>query len=343
MDLEIILKLLFLIFLLCLSAFLSGSETALFSLSSVRVHRMLEEKRKGAHLLPILLKEPKNILATILLANLFVNVFSTSLGEEISATLFGEQGLQICILVMSFVILIFCEIVPKVLSVSKSEKISLRVAPGLYFFMKVLTPFRALFMIIADRIIRSLTFKEQPEKKITPDSDQLKTALRMGIQEGLLNSEEASMIKEIIAMKTKKVSEMMIPREKIFALEIATPLPQIYDQIRKRKFSRIPIFKGDLDHIVGILYAKDLIMQEITEFTVIQIYDLLRPPYLVSDQMKLDQLFYILKTERSHLALLKNGQGHIVGLITLDDFIEGIVVDSLDFSSPVSPMEEAGK
>ncbi len=343
MDLEVILKLLFLFFLLCLSAFFSGSETALFSLSSVRVHRMLEEKRKGAHLLPVLLKEPRNVLATILLANLFVNVFSTSLGEEISVTLFGEQGLQICILVMSFVILIFCEIVPKVLSVSKSEKISLRVAPGLYFFMKVLTPFRALFMIIADRIIRSLTFKEQPEKKQILDSDQFNTALRMGMQEGLLSSEEASMIKEILAMKSKRISEVMIPREKIFALEMGTPLPQIYKEIRKKKLSRIPIFKGNLDHIVGILYAKDLIMQEITEFTVIQIYDLLRPPYLVNDQMSLSQLFHMLQTERSHLALVRNDNGQTIGLVTLDDLIESIVVDSLDFSSSDSSVKEIKK
>lgn len=250
-----------------------------------------------------------------------------------SAGLFGERGLEICIWVMSFLILVFCEIVPKVVAVSNAEKVSLRAAPLILFFVVLLTPVRVLFLGVANIFIRFLTPKGKSEKDHVSNPDRLKAALQMGVQEEILSREEASMLEEILAMKGRKVSEVTTPKEKIFGIEMDTPILKIYEQVRQKRFSRIPVYKKDLNHVIGILYAKDLIMREITEFAVIQIYDLLRPPYFVDESMTLDQLFRTFKKERSHMSLVVNPEGQLLGLVTLDDLIEDVVVDSLESPS----------
>ncbi|MBI1871209.1 MAG: DUF21 domain-containing protein [Chlamydiae bacterium] len=328
MALDLIFKCISLIFLLVLSAFFSGAETGLFSLSSVRVHRLKEEKKKGVFLIEQLLHDPQKVLATLLLSNLFVVVFSTALAEEIASTLWGSRGLEICILVMSLVVLIFCEIIPKVIAVSRSEKVSLQVAPALKLVMFLIAPLRKLFLGIAVFFIRPILKKNHPIKESITESitpEQLKTATEMGHQEGILSIEESHMLDGILELKKKRASELMTPRSKIFAFEIRTPLLTIYQEILDKKFSRIPIFKGELDEVVGILYAKDLIMKEVVELAAIQIYDFLRNPFFVSDSIKADILLKSFKSRRQHIALCRDEYQKISGLITLDDLTEAIV------------------
>ena len=339
MDLEIFFRLLGLACLLVLSAFFSGSETGLFSLSSVRIHRLVEEKKKGAVLVSELLREPRKILATLLLSNLFVNVFSTSLAEGIAADLFGPKGLEICIVVMSLTILIFCDLVPKVVAVSKAETVALWVALPLKLFMFVLTPIRVVLLRVANMFIDRIMPKGTPKKEPL-SAEQLKTAIYMGHQEGILSPEESAMLGGILELKYKTVKELMTPREKIFAFEIGTPLLTIYEEIRKRKISRVPIFREDLDGVVGILYAKDLIMQEIIELKAIQIYDLLRAPFFIQESMHLDQLIKEFRTQGLHIALVLDKEKKLSGLITLDDLMEIIVGQVLEDSKSRSDEEK---
>lgn len=329
MNFDIIFDFVSLILLLALSAFFSGSETGLFSLSSVRIHRLQEEKKKGAFVIAQILKEPRHVLATILLANLFVNIFSTSLAEEISLTLFGPKGLQICIIVMTIIILVFCEIVPKVVAVSLSERVALQVAPAIRLVMLIITPIRVLFLKLANRLISWILPKELTSKEPL-NSDQLKTAVRLGYQEQILNGQESVMLEGVIELKDKTVKEIMTPRDKIFAFEIETPLLTVYEEIRKRGISRIPIYRKTLDQVVGILYAKDIIMKEILELQAIQIYDLLRSPFFVQEWMRMDKILSEFRTKRLHMALVLGSDGKLTGLITLDDLIEAIVGKSLE-------------
>lgn len=329
MTFELLLKLFFLCCLLILSAFFSGSETALFSLSSVRVHRLQEEKKRGASTVAGLLKEPRTVLATILLSNLFVNVFSTSLAEEMASSYFGERGLEICIAVMSLVILIFCEITPKVVAVARAERASLLVAPVLKFFIVLTSPVRILFLKIANIFMRVLV----PAEADRPDNltpDLFLTAVDMGRQEGILSHEESAMLQGIIALKSMTARDRMTPRDKIFALNISSPLADIHEELKKRGLSRVPIYKDDPDHVVGILYSKDLITREILELRAIQIYDLLRPTFFIAASMPLDQLLRTFRSRRLHMALVLDERKLLTGLITLDDLLEVIVGSSIE-------------
>jgi putative hemolysin len=339
MNLELLVEFFVLFCLLILSAFFSGSETGLFSLSSVRIHRLIEEKKKGAILVSELLKEPRKILATLLLSNLFVNVFSTSLAEGIASDLFGPKGLEICIVVMSLTILIFCDLVPKVIAVSKAETVALGVALPLKFFMFILTPIRVVLLKVASVFIDFIMPKGAPQKEPL-SAEQLKTAISMGYQEGVLSSEESAMLGGILELKYKIVKELMTPREEIFAFEMQTPLLTIYEEIRKRKISRVPIFRKDLDDIVGILYAKDLVMQEIVELRAIQIFDLMRTPMFIQESMRLDHLLKEFRRQGLHMALVQDTNKKLSGLITLDDLMETVIGQVLEDSTSESDEEK---
>lgn len=287
----------------------------------------MEERKRGAQLVAEILKEPRQILATILLANLFVTVFSTSLAEGMAADFFGPRGLQICILAMSVIILVFCEIVPKVIGVSRAEKIVLFAVYPLKFFMVVLAPIRLTFLKIANGLLRHVLPKQPMKEPL--GVEHFKTAIQMGEQDGVIGSDEAMMLQGILGLKDKRVEELMTSREKIFAFEVNTSLSVVYEEIQRRKISRIPVYQEDLDHVVGVLYAKDLIIQEIVELRAIQIYDLLRPPYFVQSDMRADQLLRSFKSQRLHLALVLGPSQELRGLVTLEDVMESVVGRSL--------------
>ena len=320
----------FLLGLLATSAFLSGSETSLFSLSSVRLRRLLDEKKRGASTVAEVLKEPRNLLATILLSNLFVTVFATTLAEGMASDLLGSRGLEISITVMSIVILIFCEIIPKILAVSKAEQVSLWVSPILKIFMAAITPLRRFFMGIANRIMDKWIPSHRHQVKEPLSTEQLLTAVQMGRDDGILSEDEAAMLHGILDLRHKKVSDVMTPRRDVFGFDVATPLAAIYEEIRKQKYSRVVIYENNMDRVLGILYAKDLLMQEIFEMKAIQIFDLLRKPFFVGQDQFLDQLLKEFRSRRLHLALVNDVNHKWVGLVTLDDIFEVAIDPSLN-------------
>lgn len=328
MDFSLLFEFIFLAGLLCLSAFFSGSETGLFSLSSVRIHRLMEEKRRGILTVSELLKEPRNLLATILLLNLFVTVLSASLGEGIASHYFGSQGLEICIVVMSLIILVFCEITPKVLAVAHAERVSLLAAPLLTIFMRLSAPVRILFLKVANEVMSRL-LPQTPVKKEVMGLEQMMTAVDMGHQDGILSPEETAMLKGILELKDKVVKHVMTPREDIYAFEIGTPLLTIYEEIRKRKLSRVPIYQGSLDQIAGVLYSKDLIIEDIVQLRAIQVIDLLRKPCFVFEDLGLDDLLRNLRNQRLHMAVVLDSGKRVSGIVTLDDIMEVVVGDSV--------------
>jgi len=328
MDLVVLFQIILLPFLLCLSAFFSVSETGLFSLSSVRIHRLLEERRNGAALVAQLLNEPREVLATILLLNLFVTVLSTAIAEGLAFRFFGPNGLEICIVVMSILILIFCDITPKVVAVTKAERVALFIAAPLKFFMNISSPVRSVFMKVADRVARFL-IPPKPKTKEEMTSDQIITAIQMGHQDGILSEEEAAMLRGILDLNKKVVRDVMTPKDEIFGFEIRTPLLKVYEEIQKRKISRVPIYQDSVDQIAGILYSKDLILEDIVQLRAIQVIDLLRKPYFVPEDMPLDDLLRSLRTQRLHMAVVQDADKKVSGIVTLDDLIEIVFAESV--------------
>ncbi|NQT06688.1 MAG: HlyC/CorC family transporter [Candidatus Omnitrophica bacterium] len=307
--------------LLC-SAFFSGSETALFSLSKIRVRRLQVENVKNARTLAYLLNRPRTLIITILTGNMLVNILASSMASSIALKLFGDRGLGISIGIMTLLILTFGEITPKVISIKNSERISLFVAPYILFFSRLVLPLRKILGYIVDFLepIASRKIKRDQEDL---NEEEVKKAVEIGTRFGALDKKEEEMIRGVFKFNDKTARDVIVPPQRIVAVDISTPLDTIRSIITKKELSRMPIFENNLDNIVGMLYAKDLIVAgQKGEFAL---RDILRKPFYVAEDINLDDLLREFRKHRIHMALVKNKGGRLAGLVTLQDLLEEII------------------
>ncbi len=315
------LQLLILVILLFLSAFFSGSECALFSLSQVRLERFEQEEDKKGKLIVELLKNPRRVLISILSVNMFVNIYSSTLAERIAERVLGEMGLEISIVVMGFLILVFGEIAPKTIAIHNAERISFTVAPIISTVSKVIFPVRRLVRAIVDLIIRLVSMGEPPpESGIT--EEELKVALEAGGQEGVLDLKEKEMMQRVIDLGKKRAADVMSPKTQMFTLDIDSPIDEVISSIREKRYSRIPVYKGDFDNVVGILYAKDLLGAKGKDD--FEMSRRLRSVSFVPEQKRAGEILREFRRDRIHIALAVDEYGSVSGLVTMEDLLEEI-------------------
>jgi putative hemolysin len=329
MTIFILLELIVLLVLLFLSAFFSGSETALFALPRHAVERLKNSHPGRGSMISGLLSNPRRLLISIVVGNMLVNIFSSTLAERFSAQIFSRGSLApfswvFSTLVMTFLILILGEIVPKTLAINRAEKFSLRVAPAIVAVQTAVLPFRKVVRFVSDRIVAVLE-RKKPGTEAPLTKDELATAIRVGSREGTLNGDEREMITEIFKLGDKSVRQLMTPRNEIVSFEVDTPLTDLATVIKGKEYSRIPIFSGKPENVIGILYPKDLIVARAEGIEEIELVRFLRTPYFVPETMKAARLLKEFLKRKIHIALVVDEYGGLSGLITLDDLIEEIV------------------
>lgn len=329
MTVLIILELLFLAILLGFSAFFSGSETALFSLSRVSVERLKQKHPHRGLMISHLLSNPRRLLISIVVGNMLVNIFSSTFAERISAHLFLYSPLQylawiISAVVMTFLILIFGEVIPKMVAINRARGFSLKVAPAVEVLAKLVSPLRKVVRFISDRAVAVLD-KNRPPFEAPLTKEELDTAIRLGTHEGTLNGEEREMIAEIFRLGDKAVSQLMTPRNEIVSFEVDTAFSEISPLIKEKEYSRIPIYSGKKENVIGILYPKDLIVARAQGIEQIEPGNFLRRPYFIPPTMQASSLLREFLKKKIHIALVVDEYGGLSGLITLDDLIEEIV------------------
>lgn len=321
-----------LIVLLLCSAFFSGSETALFSLSKIRVKRLQIENAKNSKALAYLLNRPRNLIVTILIGNMLVNVLASAYCSSVCLRLFGNKGIGISIGVMTFLILTIGEITPKIIAICNSEKISLALTPYINFFFNLFSPVRKFLLFIVN-IITSIFQKKTKEKKRPITQEELNEALEFGRREGVLNLKEEEMIKGVFKFGDKKAKDVFVKLQKIVAVDISTPLETIRSIITKKELSRLPVFEDHLSNIIGILYAKDLVIAHKKGPFILR--NILRKPFYVNEDIKLDELLRKFRTERIHMALVLNNKEKLTGLVTLHDLLEELIGEIRDIKASV--------
>lgn len=330
--------LLFLVILLGFSAFFSGSETALFSLNRITVDRLKQTDPERGSVICRLLSNPRRLLISIVVGNMLVNIFSSTLAERLSFELLSSGPLVsvawvLSTIVMTFIILIFGEVAPKVLAINRAEKISLIIAPAISLLEKIVTPVRIVVHFFSDLIIFIL--QKQTTPRDTPlTKEELTTALHLGSKEGTLNGEEREMISEIFKLGDKSVRQLMTPRNEIVSFEVDTPLVEIAAVIKEKEYSRIPIYSGKVENVIGILYPKDLVIAHARGDSHLELSDFLRKPYFVPEIMKAAGLLKEFLERKIHMALVVDEYGGISGLITLDDLVEEIVGEIRERGEP---------
>lgn len=328
MDSKYLGDLILLIILLMGSAFFSASETALMSLSKLRLKHMVEEKRKGALNIERLLENPQKMLVAILVGNNVVNIWGSAIATALAIKLYSDGGIGIATAVMTIVILIFGEITPKTLAVYHSEGISLKVAPIISMLVKILSPVVYIMTKITNFVVR-LSGGSPSDKKPFITEDELKTIVDVSSKEGLLENEEKEMIYNIFEFGDLRIKDIMVQRQDISSVSVDSNYYEVIEEFKKEKFSRLPVYEDNIDNIVGIVYLKDFILldQSKEDFDLRKI---MRQPNETFEFMKIADIYKDFQLNRVHMAVVLDEYGGVAGIVTMEDIVESIMGDIQD-------------
>jgi len=317
-----------------ISAFFSGTETALFSLNKLQLKKMQKEEENNWRVKSIvrLLDDPQRTLISILIGNMFVNISASSLATYLAIKFFGNIGIGIASGVMIFTILVFGEIVPKSLAVANADKISKRVARPIEIISLVLFPLIKFFKMIIIALYYLFGKKSVKVKKEITQEDLI-TLIDAGKDEGVIEEEEKKMIRNIFEFGDTMVKEVMIHRVDMACIPSDTKLNSILKLIKKMGHSRIPVYEETIDNIIGILYAKDLLGIYEKWYISKEKFDLkkiMRKANFVPENKKIDELLDIFQKDRIQIAIAVDEYGGTAGLVTMEDVVEEVVGEIID-------------
>ena len=316
------------LFLLIASGLISGAEVAFFSLTKEHLESEKEKISRQMEITKKLLKQPKRLLATILITNNFINIAIVLLFALIGEILFSSIENQLLILLIeigliTFLILFFGEILPKVYANRNALKFSKTMAFPVYFIDRYLLFFITLPMSKVTRFMESRLLQKNNEFSI----DKISQALELTAEEET-TKEEQRILKGIVNFGNTDTKQVMCPRIDLFALSQEMDLETIINQILQRGFSRVPVYQETIDNVIGILYTKDLLPY--LDRPNFKWQKLLKPPFYVPENKKLDDLLKEFQNKKIHLAVVVDEYGGTSGVITLEDVIEEIVGDISD-------------
>ncbi|MDO5027281.1 MAG: hemolysin family protein [Tissierellia bacterium] len=317
-----------LIVLLFLSAFFSSSETALMALSRLRIRNMANEGVKGAKILDKMLDNPTKILSTILVGNNLVNIAASAIATSLAIKQFGSNGIGIATGLMTLIVLIFGEVTPKSLATNNAEAVALKVAGPLNILSKIFTPITAILMFLTRAFVKFLGGDPDEDKPFVTEED-LRTMVEVGHEEGLLLSEERNIIDNVFEFRESQVKDVMTTRTDMVAVEEDIQYHELISIFKEEQYSRLPVYEGTSDNIIGVIYVKDLVFQEIDEEDF-DVKKYMREPFFTYEFQRISRLFEQLRHRRIALAIVLDEYGGTAGIATLEDLVEEIVGDLED-------------
>ena len=325
-------------FLLILSAFFSGSETALTASSRARLRNMTDRGSTGAKKALEITTDNGSLIGTILLGNNVVNILATSLATTIFVSIFGEKGIAYATIIMTLLILIFAELLPKTYAINNPEGAARRVAPLIAFFIYFLSPIIRFVRKIVQLILSLTGLKIDPNKQVLA-LEEIAGAIALHHSEGAVKKDARDRLLGVLDLPDRVVEEIMLHRSQIEMVDADDHPKKILQKCLKSPYTRIPIFKNNQENVVGVLHAKDLLRKTSTisvggrrkfDIDTFDIMKVAMKPYFIPETTTLDlQMRQFLK-RKAHFALVVDEYGDLRGLITLEDIIEEIIGEITD-------------
>ena len=323
-----------------LNAFFASAEMAIVSVNRNRIKMLADDGNKKASLLVDLLEEPNKFLSTIQVGITLAGFFSsasaaTGISEVIGASL-SQLGipyaqsisLVVITIILSYFTLVFGELVPKRIALQKSEQIAMLSVRPIVFVFKFAKPFVKLLSLSTNVLLRVIGMSDTDlEEKVS--REEIKSLVDAGEEYGVINQIEKEMINSIFDFDDKLAKEVMTPRTEVYMIN--SQLPLSIEELLEENYSRIPVYEGDMDNIIGILYLKDFLHEAYqVGFENVDIKKLLHRPYFVPECKNIDQLFKELQKSKNHLAVLIDEYGGFSGIVTIEDLIEEVMGDIND-------------
>ena len=323
--------------LLLLSAFFSSTETAFSSVSKIRLKNLADNGNKKAKTALYVAERYSKALTTILVGNNIVNIANSALATVFFVNIFGEaQGTVISTVVITIVVLIFGEVLPKNIAIDNAEKICITFAPVLKFLMVLLTPLSIILMGINKLYKKLARNSNHQEPSVT--EDELKYIIESIEEEGVLERQESELVQSALEFDEKTAEEILTPRVDMVAIDIDDPVEEITELVLKERYSRIPVYRDNIDKIIGVLHTRDYLEALVNNNEKPNIEAMLQPAHFIYKTKKLSALLADFKYNKIHLAVVTDDYGGILGIVTMEDLLEQIVGEIWDEDEEVEKM-----
>ncbi len=309
--------------LVAMSAYFSATETAFTSSSRTRLNLLADKKNKRAIRALELLERYDRLLSTILIGNNIVNILSTSLATVLMIRQFGDYGSTLSTIVMTVTILIFGEITPKILAKESPERFAMFSAPYIRFLSWVLMPLNALFS--GWKKLLSKLIKTSDDRRVT--EEELLSIVEEACEEGGIDVQERELICSAIEFNDLEVVDILTPRVNMQAVPADISYEQLQEVFKTSSYSRLPVYDGSVDNILGILNQKDFYLSTKEDFCM---QDLMGPPVFMNENAKIGYLLKLLQRQKAHMAIITDEYGGTLGIVTMEDILEELVGEIWD-------------
>ncbi|OUS20933.1 hypothetical protein DI396_00385 [Litorivita pollutaquae] len=328
--------------LLVLSAFFSGSETALTAASRGKLRAQADKGSKGAARALDITDDNERLIGSVLLGNNLVNILATSLATAIFTRAFGESGVALATLVMTMLVLVFAEVLPKTYAITNAEAAAAGVSPVIAVVIRVFSPIVSAVRLLVRGVLRLFGVQIDPDSHILAVREEIAGALYLGHSEGVVEKEDRDRILGALDLGERAVEEIMLHRSQIEMINAHSEPAEILTQCLESSHTRLPVFKDEPDNIIGVIHAKDLLRamhklalapaegsgpQPMDDFKIEQV---VMEPYFVPETTTLDDQMRQFLRRRTHFAMVVDEYGSLQGLITLEDILEEIVGEITD-------------
>ncbi|MEW2915103.1 HlyC/CorC family transporter [Leisingera sp. JC11] len=330
--------------LLVCSGFFSGSETALTAASRGKLRSQADKGSAGARRALVITEDNERLIGSVLLGNNVVNILAASLATALFTRLFGEGGVAMATLVMTLLVLVFAEVLPKTYAISNAEKAASAVSAPIGIIVKVLSPVVGAVRLFVRGVLRVFGVRIDPDSHIMAVREEIAGALQLGHSEGVVEKEDRDRILGALDLSDRFVEEIMLHRSNIQMIDAEAEPEAILEQCLQSQHTRLPVFRGEQENIIGVVHAKDLFRAmyqqaggadadsgRLQSFDVTQVA---KAPYFVPETTTLDEQMRQFLRMRSHFALVVDEYGALQGLITLEDILEEIVGEITDEFDP---------
>jgi Mg2+/Co2+ transporter CorB len=319
--------------LIAVSGFFSGSETALTAISRARMVQLEREGSRAAREVNKLVADKERMIGAILFGNTFLNILISSLTTEVLAARFGERAVAITAVVMTLVLLVFAEVLPKTLAIARTDRFALNVAWLLRLTVGVLAPVVGLVQLLVWRILGLFGITRTEAEPMVEPHDEIRGAVEVHHREGTVEREHRDMLSGLLDLPELKVGDVMVHRKNMVAIDADQPQQKLFEDLVEARHARVPVWREAPDNTVGILHTRDVLREFVRRkgsLEGLDILSLMTPPWFVPDTTTLEEQLSAFRTHRSHFALVVDEYGALQGLITRDDIVDEIFGDIPD-------------
>ncbi len=330
--------------LLVLSAFFSGSETALTAASRGKLRAKADRGERGAARALAITEDNERLIGSVLLGNNLVNILAASLATALFTRLFGESGVALATLVMTLLVLIFAEVLPKTVAITNPERVAARVSGPIGLVIALFSPVVGAVRLITRAILRLFGVRIDPQGSVLAVREEIAGAISLGHSEGAVEKEDRDRLLGALDLGERAVEEIMLHRSQIEMIDAALPARQVLEQCLNSPYTRLPLFRDRPENIVGVIHAKDLsrAMYRVqaehvgggSPFDDFNVMEVAKEPYFIPETTTLDEQMRQFLRRRAHFALVVDEYGTLQGLITLEDILEEIVGEITDEHDP---------